>query len=106
MIAGCRGVSAADCPQADQLSLRSRAHFNTSSFSTVSPVQNINQLFDVYLATMGSISIRKSIRWLPDEASEPTSTIVLTSPQRRFVDLRILGPAPHLEVPLGMGAMR
>ncbi|KAK3352736.1 hypothetical protein B0T25DRAFT_455437 [Lasiosphaeria hispida] len=39
---------------------------------------------------MGDISIRESIRWLPDEASEPTSTIVLTSPEHRFVDLRIL----------------
>lgn len=38
----------------------------------------------------GFISIRKSIRWLPGVASEPTSTIVLTSPQRHFVDLRIL----------------
>lgn len=37
-----------------------------------------------------SISIRDSIRWLPDPASEPTSTIVLTSPARRFVDMRIL----------------
>ncbi|KAK2596650.1 hypothetical protein QQS21_006271 [Conoideocrella luteorostrata] len=41
----------------------------------------------------GSISIRKSIRWLPGEAEEPTSTIVLTSPQRTFVDLRILKDA-------------
>ncbi|KAJ6440618.1 sodium/nucleoside cotransporter [Purpureocillium lavendulum] len=41
---------------------------------------------------MASISIRKSIRWLPDEAGEPTSTVVLTSPARRFVDLRILKP--------------
>ncbi|KAF5630523.1 hypothetical protein F52700_7203 [Fusarium sp. NRRL 52700] len=33
------------------------------------------------------------IRWLPDEASEPTSTIVVTSPRlKRFVDLRILLP--------------
>ncbi|KAH7312764.1 hypothetical protein B0I35DRAFT_61661 [Stachybotrys elegans] len=38
----------------------------------------------------GHISFRESIRWLPDEPSEPTSTIVLTSPQRRFVDLRVL----------------
>lgn len=38
---------------------------------------------------MADISIREHIRWLPDEASEPTSTIVLTSPERRFVDLRI-----------------
>lgn len=37
-----------------------------------------------------SISIRQSIRWLPDRASEPTHTIVLTSPARRFVDIRIL----------------
>ncbi|KAK4212635.1 protein HRI1 [Rhypophila decipiens] len=37
----------------------------------------------------GHISVRESIRWLPDEASEPTSTIVLTSPGRLFVDLRI-----------------
>jgi hypothetical protein len=39
---------------------------------------------------MGSISIREHIRWFPDAASEPTSTIVLTSPERRFVDIRIL----------------
>ncbi|PHH61770.1 hypothetical protein CDD81_7981 [Ophiocordyceps australis] len=39
---------------------------------------------------MGSISVRRSIRWLPSEAEEPTSTLVLTSPERRFVDLRIL----------------
>ncbi|KAI0527875.1 hypothetical protein F5B22DRAFT_8362 [Xylaria bambusicola] len=37
-----------------------------------------------------SISIRDSIRWLPNPASEPTSTIVLTSPEHRFVDVRIL----------------
>ncbi|KAG9497105.1 hypothetical protein J7337_011897 [Fusarium musae] len=42
---------------------------------------------------MGTISIRKFIRWLPDEPSEPTSTIVITSPRlKRFVDLRILLP--------------
>jgi hypothetical protein len=42
---------------------------------------------------MGTISIRKFIRWLPDEPSEPTSTIVVTSPKlKRFVDLRILLP--------------
>ncbi|KAJ1335269.1 HRI1-like protein [Microdochium nivale] len=43
---------------------------------------------------MGSISIRRSVQWLPDDAapSEPTSTIVLTSPGRRFVDIRILLP--------------
>ncbi|KAI0603119.1 hypothetical protein F4775DRAFT_587647 [Biscogniauxia sp. FL1348] len=43
---------------------------------------------------MASISIRESIRWLPDPASEPTSTVVLTSPGRRFVDIRILRSKP------------
>lgn len=38
---------------------------------------------------MASISFRKFIRWLPDEASEPTSTLVLTSPEKRFVDIRV-----------------
>jgi hypothetical protein len=41
---------------------------------------------------MATISHRKFIRWLPDEASEPTSTLVLTSPAGRFVDLRVLLP--------------
>lgn len=42
---------------------------------------------------MGTISIRKFIRWLPDEPSEPTTTFVITSPRlKRFVDLRILLP--------------
>ncbi|WXC61402.1 hypothetical protein SNK03_007277 [Fusarium graminearum] len=42
---------------------------------------------------MGTISIRKFIRWLPDEPSEPTTTLVITSPRlKRFVDLRILLP--------------
>ncbi|OAA71085.1 sodium/nucleoside cotransporter [Akanthomyces lecanii RCEF 1005] len=41
---------------------------------------------------MGTVSHRKYIRWYPDEASEPTSTVVLTSPENRFVDLRILLP--------------
>ncbi|KAK5989473.1 hypothetical protein PT974_10995 [Cladobotryum mycophilum] len=41
---------------------------------------------------MGSISIRKYIQWLPKEASEPTSTLVLTSPERRYVDIRVLLP--------------
>ncbi|KLU89160.1 hypothetical protein MAPG_08134 [Magnaporthiopsis poae ATCC 64411] len=43
---------------------------------------------------MGSISIRRYIRWPPGPPQEPTSTIVLTSPARRFVDLRILDPTP------------
>ncbi|KAI0969255.1 hypothetical protein F4678DRAFT_439870 [Xylaria arbuscula] len=38
-----------------------------------------------------SLSVRDSIRWLPDpNASEPTYTAVLTSPERRFVDIRIV----------------
>ncbi|TQV95089.1 sodium/nucleoside cotransporter [Cordyceps javanica] len=41
---------------------------------------------------MGTVSHRKYIRWYPDEASEPTSTVVLTSPENHFVDLRILLP--------------
>ncbi|GAB1319714.1 hypothetical protein MFIFM68171_09924 [Madurella fahalii] len=41
---------------------------------------------------MADISVREHIRWLPNEPSEPTSTIVLTSPERRFVDIRILKP--------------
>jgi hypothetical protein len=36
------------------------------------------------------ISTRAFIQWLPDEPSEPTSTQVLTSSQRRFVDIRVL----------------
>lgn len=39
---------------------------------------------------MGSISIREHIRWGTDALSEPTSTIVLTSPARYFVDIRVL----------------
>lgn len=43
---------------------------------------------------MGSISIREHIRWGSDTPSEPTSTLVLTSPGRRFfVDVRILKTA-------------
>lgn len=39
-----------------------------------------------------NISVRESIRWLPNEASEPTTTLVLTSAENRFVDIRILRP--------------
>ncbi|KAG6014683.1 hypothetical protein E4U43_006273 [Claviceps pusilla] len=40
----------------------------------------------------GTLSIRKSIRWIPgpEQAHEPTSTMVLTSPEGRFVDVRVL----------------
>lgn len=37
-----------------------------------------------------SISSRAYIQWLPNKSSEPTSTLVLTSTQRHFVDIRIL----------------
>jgi hypothetical protein len=36
------------------------------------------------------ISTRAFIQWLPDEPSEPTSTKVLTTSQRHFVDTRVL----------------
>ncbi|PNY25004.1 Uncharacterized protein TCAP_05086 [Tolypocladium capitatum] len=52
---------------------------------------------------MSSVSIRRSIRWLPDEAGETTATLVLTSPQRRFVDLRIVKPVAGLGSPVGDG---
>ncbi|KAJ7160885.1 hypothetical protein C8R46DRAFT_1105828 [Mycena filopes] len=35
-----------------------------------------------------SISFRESIRWLPDEPSEPTRTIVLTAQDGAFLDVR------------------
>jgi hypothetical protein len=37
-----------------------------------------------------SISIREYIRWLPDPSYESTQTLVLTSAENRFVDIRIL----------------
>lgn len=50
------------------------------------------------LLSMGSISIRKHIQWGAEPASEPTSTLVLTSPGRRFVDIRVFTAAsPGLE---------
>ncbi len=46
---------------------------------------------------MCDISIREYIRWLPDASEEPTSTIVLTTPERRFVDIRVLKPTSSEE---------
>lgn len=37
-----------------------------------------------------SVSTRAFIQWLPDPKSEPTSTLVLTSSEKFFVDIRIL----------------
>lgn len=39
---------------------------------------------------MADISVRQHIRWPPAPPSEPTSTVVLTSPGRHFVDVRVL----------------
>ncbi|KAK0936201.1 hypothetical protein LTR29_012211 [Friedmanniomyces endolithicus] len=39
-----------------------------------------------------SISIREHVRWLPDAATEPTTTLVLTSAKGNFVDIRIFKP--------------
>lgn len=39
---------------------------------------------------MADISVRQYIRWPPAPPSEPTSTVVLTSPSRHFIDVRIL----------------
>ncbi|KAI9833186.1 MAG: hypothetical protein M1819_003809 [Sarea resinae] len=44
-----------------------------------------------------SISIRRHIRWVPDKASEPTSTLVLTSSTSHFVDVRIFKPTSDEE---------
>ncbi|RYP10426.1 hypothetical protein DL764_000609 [Monosporascus ibericus] len=54
---------------------------------------------------MACISIREHIRWLPGPPEENTSTVVLTSPGRRFVDIRILlrpgGARAHVSSPDG-----
>ncbi|KAI9775169.1 MAG: hypothetical protein M1835_005912 [Candelina submexicana] len=46
-----------------------------------------------------SISLRKHIRWPPAPASEPTSTLVLTSQTSHFVDIRLLKPQPDNDSP-------
>ncbi|TPX08852.1 uncharacterized protein E0L32_009670 [Thyridium curvatum] len=53
---------------------------------------------------MGSVSIREHIRWLPDPPSEPTSTLVLTSPENRFVDIRVLHSSQDGGNPRGKNA--
>lgn len=42
---------------------------------------------------MATVSFRDYIRWGTDPPSEPTSTLVLTSPNRYFVDIRVLKTA-------------
>jgi hypothetical protein len=44
-----------------------------------------------------NISTRAFIQWLPDPPSEPTSTEVLTSRQKFFVDIRILKDSSGLD---------
>ncbi|KAI5852440.1 hypothetical protein DFP73DRAFT_1850 [Morchella snyderi] len=44
---------------------------------------------------MASISSRISIRWPNTKPHEPTNTLVLTTPKRFFVDLRVMRTAPH-----------
>ena len=44
-----------------------------------------------------NISTRACIQWLPDPPSEPTSTEVLTSRQKFFVDIRILKEAKGID---------
>lgn len=41
-----------------------------------------------------SVSERRSIRWPPAPASEPTDTLVLSGPTGVFVDVRFLKDAP------------
>jgi len=40
-----------------------------------------------------NISARDYIRWLPEKASEPTTTFSITSAEARFVDIRIYRPS-------------
>ena len=49
------------------------------------------------MAPTCSISVRKYIQWLTEPPSEPTSTLVLTSAQSRFVDVRILNPSQQCD---------
>ena len=44
-----------------------------------------------------SISMREWIRWLPAPESEPTNTLVLTSAQNYYVDIRVLRESPERE---------
>lgn len=78
--------------------LQKHPHINFTKW--ISHLPRIFQLTNLHIplitiTTMGTISIREHIRWIPDPESEPTSTIVLTSPGHRFVDLRILRPENH-----------
>ncbi|KAH7045845.1 hypothetical protein B0J12DRAFT_741836 [Macrophomina phaseolina] len=43
----------------------------------------------------GDVSLRKWICWDGEAPTEPTSTLVLTSPSNTFIDIRLLLPTPH-----------
>ena len=64
--------------------------FSTNPTSHLNTKLNLISSLNPLNPKMGDISHRVSIRWLPSPPSEPTSTIVLTSPERRFVDIRLL----------------
>lgn len=50
------------------------------------------------LASMpSSVSVRRSIRWLPGEAAEPTHTVVLTGESGIFVDVRFKKDSSDLD---------
>lgn len=67
---------------------RSFTHINISKMHTVITDRSRHDK----QPTPPSISTRVYIQWLPDPASEPTFTQVLTSSEKFFVDIRLLRP--------------
>lgn len=57
------------------------------------PAPNKASAIDLPSGSMGTVSFRDHIRWGSDPASEPTSTLVLTSPGHYFVDIRVFKTA-------------
>lgn len=45
---------------------------------------------ETILLEMASLAVRMSFRWVPDEATGPTDTLVTTSTGQRYVDVRFL----------------
>lgn len=69
-------------------------------YSKTTPLSLLSQpqldfipLFPGKADSMGTVSFRDHIRWGSDPPSEPTSTLVLTSPNHYFVDIRVLKTA-------------
>ena len=93
------GLGIGFCRFEFKLLLTPASHFNQHSSSPptseATPYKSTHLLVSPNFE-MGDISLRRHIRWLPAPASEPTSTIVLTSPERRFVDIRVLLDAQPL----------